>query len=76
MVPPPEMGPLVGQHKGKPGFVHAGGYADARAENAENKGRVDLVAEEHALPEGRGGRRPPPEAQIAPKGIEEHPQDA
>ena len=65
----------MGQHKGALGCREAGGEAYLRAEDPQDEGRSDLVAEKGVLSKGDRRRGAPPQAQIAPQGIEEHPQD-
>ena len=72
VVAPPDMAPLVGQHLGQVGPVHALRHIDARAEQPQHKGGAPLTAAVHVVLQPHRRAHPVIDAQIAGQHIRQH----
>ena len=76
VVTPREVRALMREHTPPLRLVQRGGQIDARAQDAEDERRGDLVANINILPQRNGGAHAPPQPQIAHERVEQHRREA
>ena len=72
MIPPAQVGALVGQHQIGLGLIHFRGQIDPRPENPQNEGRNNVVTDVQPVSHANGHLHPIHQANIAIQGIHGH----